>query len=67
MSGPEHRNALISASNLARVLLRLGEHAEAAVLLRTTLAARTDTVGPDDEGTLSTESHLTSALLGIDM
>ena len=48
-------------------LLRLGERAEAAVLLRTTLAARTDTVGPDDEGTLSTESHLTSALLGIDM
>ena len=32
MLGPEHRQALISASNLARSLPCLGERAEAAVL-----------------------------------
>ena len=51
--GPDHRETLACASNLAVSLARLGEHAEAAVLLRTTLAIEARTVGTDDGGTLS--------------
>ena len=43
--------------DLAAAFLCLGECAEAPVLLRTTLAARICTVGPDDEGTLITEKQ----------
>ena len=63
--GPEHRETLNSASNLAAALSHLGKCAEAAVLLRTTLAVWTRTVGPDDEGTLVTEGLLASALLRL--
>ena len=47
-------------------LSRLGEYAEAAVLLWTTFAVRTPTVGVDDEGTLVTESYfIINALLSL--
>ena len=36
--------------------------ADAAALLRTTLAAWTRAFGPDDQGTLAAENHLASAL-----
>ena len=42
--------------------MRLGEHAEAAALLRTTLVTMTRTVGVDDPCTLCTENHLAGAL-----
>ena len=54
MRRPEHRNTLTYASNLAVSLLRPGECAEAAVLLRTMLAVQTHTAGPDDAGMLTT-------------
>ena len=61
MWGPEHPETLICAANQAAALSNLGEYAEAAVLLRTTLAARTRMLGADDEITLIIEGHLISA------
>ena len=63
--GPECREVLNSACNLASLLLELGVCVEAAVLLRTTLAVHTRTVGPDNESTLVTASHLSSVLLNL--
>ena len=64
--GPEHHTTLNSASNcLACSLFQLGECAKAAVLLRTTLAAQTRTVGADDEFTIATETHLINVLLRL--
>ena len=60
--GPEHSDTLVCASNLAVTSLQLGGCAEAAVLLRTTIAARTRTSRPDDRGTLTTEGYLINAL-----
>ena len=60
--GLEYLEALNSAPNLALSLLHLGECAEVAVLLQTTLAAQIRTLRAGDEGTLSTECHLVSAL-----
>ena len=59
---PSTAPLLVCASSLAVSLLGLGECAEAAVLLRTTLAAKTRTAGADDEGTLHTEGQLASVL-----
>ena len=60
--GPDHRNTLTSASNLAGAIIDLGECAEVAVPLRTTLAAQIRTVGADEKGTLTIESQLASVL-----
>ena len=62
---PEHPSALDAITNVTISPSRNGEHAETAVLLRTTLAARTRAVGPDDEGTLITADHLTNALIRL--
>ena len=53
MLGPEHLNTLRSASNLACSLLNIGEFAEAAALLRTTLVVETRTLGTDDLATVA--------------
>lgn len=52
-AGTVHPQTLITASNLTASLVNLGESAEAATLLWTTLTVRTSTVGSDDRGTLS--------------
>ena len=44
------------------MILRLGERAKVAALLRTTLTAQTHTLGTDHEHTPSTERLLASAL-----
>ena len=59
---PEDRETLIAALNMATMLSELRECAEAAVLLRTTIVARTRTHRTGDEGTLATQSQLVSVL-----
>ena len=61
--GPGHCQTLTNAVNLAFLLTQLGEHADAAALLRTALAVWTRTVGSDGEGTLFGEGHLVNTLL----
>ena len=52
------RDADLCLENLAASILFLGECAETAVLLRTTLAVMASTVGPDHADTLNTEGLL---------
>ena len=44
---PEHGNTVNCASNLAGSLMQFGEHAETAVLMRTTLPAQTCMLGAE--------------------
>ena len=63
--GPSTARRYAPPQNLAASFVYIGEHAEAAVLLRTTLAVWTRTVGADDQCTLIVESALAGALLRL--
>ena len=59
--GPEHRNTLNAASNLAGSLSQLEECADAAVLMRTTLVVRTRAVGSHEMSRSSQRDALSTS------
>ena len=63
--GPGYLETLTCAPNWGASLVQLGECAEAAALLWTTLVAMAHTLGSDEVCTLCPETHLVSALIDL--
>jgi tetratricopeptide (TPR) repeat protein len=63
--GPDHRDTLAAANNLAMNLRALGDYAQARALDQETLHRRRDLLGEDDADTLASANNLALDLLAL--
>ena len=62
VDGPNHKNTLLVAGNLAGVLLKQLKYSDSEAVYRATLERQRETLGPEHKDTLLTAANLASAL-----